>query len=74
MSPYTHTLKSSLFSTTIHAVTGMEVEEGTLLPGTKVRKVTKDSDALGQPTWNFQASTNKGKTWFWQRSHANPCK
>ena len=68
----TATLTKSIFSTSIHPVTGQGVAEGILAVGSLIKEITEDSDSLGQPTWEFLASTDGGTTWFSERSHEEP--
>lgn len=65
-------LTEKLFSTSIHAITKREYAEGYLEPGTLIRRLSTEWDNLGYMVWDFQASTDGGKAWFWERSHEQP--
>lgn len=61
----------------VHGVTGRDVDEGTLVAGTRVREVVtrEEQDPSGDGTrqvTTFQASTDGGKTWYDQRTMEDP--
>lgn len=51
------------FITTIHGITGQEIEEGTLPTGSKVRKIYSENTPDGVQT-SFECSTDNGKHWY----------
>lgn len=69
----TATLTQELFSTTLHAITGDEIEDGYLQPGTLVRDLVAidEGDEETERFW-FRASTDGGKTWTWEESFSRP--
>jgi hypothetical protein len=50
--------------TTIHAITGQEIEEGTLDKGALIRKAHVGSDEYGMTLTTFECSTDDGKHWY----------
>ena len=51
------------FITTIHGITGQEIEEGTLPTGSRVRKIYSENTPEGVQT-SFECSTDNGKHWY----------
>ncbi len=64
-------LVRNLFSTTIHGITGQEIEEGYLQAGTLIRNVTCEEWG-DHKVWQFQASFDEGERWSKQKSYGEP--
>jgi hypothetical protein len=71
----TLTLKTKTYATGIHGVSGRAVEDGWLEAGTLVRNVRATGAVHpldGMPWYQFDASTDGGKTWFVQEVCGEP--
>jgi len=68
-------LKSRVYATGIHGVTGRPTEEGWLDAGTLVRGL-QETGAVhpldGEPWYRFEASTDGGVSWFVQEVCGEP--
>jgi len=67
------TLKTDLYATGIHGVTGQQVDEGTLEVGTLIRNVREHVVCCEDtPIYRFEASTDGGLRWYTQESYSKP--
>ena len=65
-------LVKEICSVGIHGVTGQQVEEGDLQPGTLIKNVRVHEDGYESTIYRFDASTDGGKLWYTQQSYSKP--
>lgn len=58
-------------SVEVHGRTGLDLSEGRLAVGTKIKKIRESLDSLGELVYLFQARAGSGP-WMDQRSYCNP--
>ena len=71
----TKTLTGRVFATVIHGITGRQIEEGWLEPGTLVRNIHQTGEVAwigGELLYRFDASTDGGQTWLTHETFGEP--
>jgi hypothetical protein len=64
-------LTKNAITTTIHGVTGQEIEEGTLEAGALARRIVTRQGTECEIT-RFETSTDGGKSWYLQETYEAP--